>query len=132
MPDSFDEEVVYQSNLYRLQKGLPVNDLVNLANLRCTEACLLLSGYNCPPRRKMMWEQRGDCINTLVASNIRRETVDLILKSLHFRDNTKMSNSEPDIYFKVYKLYIFVNLNIFWFNLSYFHITKQEYVKLYI
>ena len=105
-PNTFTEEVIYQSRLYRLQKGLPENSAVNVNNLRCTEAALLISGYNCPPRRKMVWEERGDCFNTLIASNIRRETVDLILKSLHFRDNSNMDKNEPDIYFKV-------NLHIF-------------------
>ena len=67
-------------------------------NYRCTEAALLLSGYHSPPRRHMMWEEKMDCYNHLLASNVRRKTVDIILKSLHFRDNNNMEKRAPDIY----------------------------------
>ncbi len=108
-PATFAEEIVYQSRLYAVQKDIAKSNLITLDNLRCTEAALLLSGYHSPPRRRMMWEVKGDCYNTLVASNVRRDTVDTILKSLHFRDNTLIDKSEPDIYFKVRP--IFNNLN---------------------
>lgn len=65
---------------------------------RCTEAMFLQSGYHSVPRRKMMWQEKPDCWNKLVAENIRRDDVDAVLKCLHFRDNTKM---DTDGYFKV-------------------------------
>ena len=40
----------------------------------------------------MMWEEKPDCYNKLVAENIRRDNVDVILKHLHFRDNSKIEN----------------------------------------
>ena len=108
-PSTFAEEIVYQSRQYAVQKDIINSHLITLDNLRCTEAALLLSGYHSPPRRRMMWEVKGDCYNTLVATNIRRDTVDTIMKSLHFTDNTLIENSEPDIYYKVRP--IFNNLN---------------------
>ena len=43
---------------------------------------------NIPPRLCRMWEVKGDCYNTLMAMNVRRDTVATIMKSLRFRDNT--------------------------------------------
>ena len=65
---------------------------------RCTEAFLLHSGYHSVPRRKMIWQLKADCRNELVANAIRRDEVDAVLKSLHFRDNTQIDN---DGYYKV-------------------------------
>jgi len=67
---------------------------------------LLHSGYHTIPQRKMLWEQQQDCHNNLVAGAIRRDEADAVLKSLHFRDNTKI---DEDCYFKVRP--IFENLN---------------------
>jgi hypothetical protein len=58
----------------------------------------LQSGYHSVPRRKMLWENKPDCWNKLVAEAIRRDDVDAVLKCLHFRDNTKL---DGDGYFKV-------------------------------
>jgi hypothetical protein len=46
----------------------------------------------------MLWQQRPDCYNQLVAENIRRREVEAVLACLHFRDNGQMDN---DGYFKV-------------------------------
>ena len=99
-PDSYIENVVYESKLYATQKNFSqkVIEVVTKDTYRCTEAFLLHSGYHSVPRRRMLWEQKLDCRNTLVAESIRRDKVDAMLKSLHFRDNSKM---DDDIYFKV-------------------------------
>ena len=65
---------------------------------RCTEAMLLHSGYHSVPRRKMMWEEKPDCWNKLIAESVRRDEVDAVLRCLHFRDNTKI---DGEGYFKV-------------------------------
>ena len=54
----------------------------------------------------MLWEQKADCYQHLVADNIRRREVDAVLSCLHFRDNTKI---DKDGYYKVRP--IFHNLN---------------------
>jgi hypothetical protein len=59
---------------------------------------LLHSGYHSVPRRHMIWQQKADCYNALVADNIRRKEVDTVLACLHFRDNTKI---DDDGYYKV-------------------------------
>lgn len=100
MPDSFAEEVVYQSKLYAVQKNYPKKqlDCLSLDTYRCTEAMLLHSGYHTVPRRRMLWEKKKDCHNDLVAEAVRRDEVDAVLKCLHFRDNSKIDN---DGYYKV-------------------------------
>ena len=64
-PDSFAEEIVYQSRLYAVQQSIAEPHLITMDNYRCTEAALLLSGYHSPPRRHMMWEEKMDCYNNL-------------------------------------------------------------------
>jgi hypothetical protein len=59
---------------------------------------LLHSGYHTVPRREMLWEQKADCYNPLVAENIRRKDVRAVLACLHFRDNSGM---DDDGYYKV-------------------------------
>ena len=106
-PDSFANEVVYQSRLYAVQKGHDRSlEKISRDTYRCTEALLLFSGYNGVPRRKMLWELKKDCYNSLVADNIRRDDVDAMLRCLHFRDNSLL---DADPYFKVRP--VFQNLN---------------------
>lgn len=73
---------------------------------RCTEALLIQSGYHSVPQRRMLWQQKADCHNQLVADNIRRREVDAVLSCLHFWDNSKL---DEDGYYKVRP--IFHNLN---------------------
>ena len=74
-PDSFVEEVVHQSVLYATQNNhaipAPNTNTLNLANYRCMEAMLLHGGYAPVPRRRMLWEDKMDCRNMLVADAIR-------------------------------------------------------------
>ena len=106
-PDSFAEETVVQSKLYAVQKSLKKGeDNMNIDTLRCTEAMLLHSGYHTVPRRRMLWEMKKDCHNTLVANSIRRAEVEAVLSCLHFRDNSLI---DTDAYYKVRP--IFENLN---------------------
>ncbi len=106
-PASFAEEIVYQSKLYAVQKDKKqALEVMNIDTYRCTEAMLLHSGYHTVPRRWMLWQQKADCYNQLVAENIRRREVDAVLSCLHFRDN---SNIDKDGYYKVRP--IFQNLN---------------------
>lgn len=106
-PDSFANEVVYQSRLYAVQKGFNKQlERLGKDTYRCTEALLLHSGYNGVPRRKMLWELKKDCHNALVADSIRRDDVDAVLQCLHFRDNSLLND---DAYFKVRP--VFENLN---------------------
>jgi hypothetical protein len=103
------EEIVFQSKLYAVQENLPqALDIMSVDSYRCVEALLLHSGYHSVPQRRMMWETKADCHNSLVADAIRRREADAVLACLHFRDNMKI---EPngDNYYKVRP--IFHNLN---------------------
>ena len=52
-------------------------------------------------RRRMCWEEQQDCFNPLMAANVRRDTVDFFMKSLHFTNNEQMRDDETDVYYKV-------------------------------
>ena len=52
-------------------------------------------------RRRMCWEEQQDCFNPLMATNVRRDTVDFFMKSLHFTNNEQMRDDETDVYYKV-------------------------------
>jgi hypothetical protein len=71
------------------------------------EAVLLLSSYHSVPRRKMQ-----DCHNSLVADNIRRDTMEAMLQRLHFRDNVKI---DDDGNFKVWPIFANLNKASHWF-----------------
>lgn len=65
-------KVVHQSQLYATQKNLrQAGNSMNLANYRCMEGMLLHGGYAPVPRRRMLWEDKPDCRNMLVADSIR-------------------------------------------------------------
>lgn len=114
-PNTFAEETVAQSKLYALQKDLKKGDAaMNINTLRCTEALLLHSGYHHVPRRRMLWEQKQDCYNPLVANSIRRAEVEGVLSCLHFRDNSLI---DDDGYYKV----IMMIWHIHFFTLPYLH-----------
>jgi hypothetical protein len=71
-PESFVTQVVHQSRLYATQKDIRQAQIcMNLANYRCMEAMLLHGGYAPVPRRRMLWEDKPDCRNMLVAESIR-------------------------------------------------------------
>ena len=115
-PDSFVNEIVYQSKLYAVQKGFNKSlERLGRDTYRCTEAMLLHSGYNGVPRRKMLWELKKDCHNALVADNIRRDDVDAVLQCLHFRDNSLI---DADPYFKVRPLFANLNKSGKWIKLG--------------
>ena len=71
-PESFVNQVVHQSWLYATQKDIrQAQTCMNLANYGCMEAMLLHGGYAPVPRRRMLWENKPDCCNMLVAESIR-------------------------------------------------------------
>ena len=106
-PDDFASEVLNQSRLYAMQKDFKkAGEMVNMDTYRCTEALLLHSGYHSVPHRRMLWEAKPDCHNSLIADAIRRDEADAVLKCLHFCDNNLM---DDDNFYKVRP--IFTNLN---------------------
>lgn len=70
---------------------------------------LLHSGYHTVPRRNMLWQQKADCYNPLVAESIRRREVEAVLSCLHFRDNTSI---DEDGYYKVIVFGLVMTVNL--------------------
>lgn len=106
-PNEYAEMVVEQSKLYGGQKDmLRQASMVDMDTYRCTEAVLLLSGYQTVPRRKMLWERSPDCFNKLVSDSIRRTQMDAVLSCLHFRDN---AHADGDSYYKVRPIFDIMN-----------------------
>ena len=114
-PDTFTEQVIFQSKLYAVQKGYAEKtiEIVDLDRVRCTEAFLLHSGYMHVPRRRMVWEQKEDCYCPFIADNVRRREIESVLQCLHFRDNTKQND---DVFFKVRPIFDNLNSGGKWFT----------------
>ncbi|KAK3884257.1 hypothetical protein Pcinc_011468 [Petrolisthes cinctipes] len=51
---------------------------------------LLVSGYCCVPRRRLYWQKQPDVYNYLIASSLRRDRFDEIIKFFHAADNTNL------------------------------------------
>ena len=103
-PESHIQQVVEQSKMYAHQQGHPSKAaLVNVDTMMCSQAVMLLSGYNKLPSKRMYWEESPDSFNKLVAENIRRETFEAVLFSTHFADN---NNLDPDDRFAKVRLVI--------------------------
>ena len=68
---------------------------------------MLLSGYNCLPRRHMYWETRSGVHNEYVADAMPQNRFDTLMKYIHFADN---NHPDPnDKMWKIRKLYDMVN-----------------------
>lgn len=51
---------------------------------------LLVSGYCCVPRRRLYWQKQPDVYNELIASSMRGDRFDEIMKFFHAADNTNL------------------------------------------
>ncbi|VEN58235.1 unnamed protein product [Callosobruchus maculatus] len=56
-------------------------------DMRCFIGILLLSGYNCVPRRELYWEHSADTNNTLVCNEISRNCFRHMMQNIHCCDN---------------------------------------------
>jgi len=73
--DKWVDEIVYQSKLYAVQENIPqALEIMSRDTFRCVEALLLHSGYHSVPQRRMMWETKPDCHNSLIADSIRKKS----------------------------------------------------------
>ncbi|KAK3873841.1 hypothetical protein Pcinc_021172 [Petrolisthes cinctipes] len=51
---------------------------------------MLVSGYCCVPHRRLYWQKQPNVYNGLIASSMRRDRFDEIMKFFHAVDNTKL------------------------------------------
>ncbi|KAL6488676.1 hypothetical protein MHYP_G00024170 [Metynnis hypsauchen] len=104
-PPTLREINVEISNLYSTQtKASPLN--MNMEELFTFYGILLASGYSTVPRGRMHWSLNDDVHNECISNAMRRNRFDEIMASLHFVDNTKITD---DPFFKVRP--IFTELN---------------------
>ena len=59
-----------------------------------SQGVMLMSGYNKLPERGMYWTDSPDVFNKLVSDNIRRDTFEAVLESIHFTDNTQLDEND--------------------------------------
>jgi len=64
---------------------------VDVADMRCFIAILLLSGYVDVPRWRMLWEVGSETYNPAVAQAMRRNRFDTIKHYLHCSDNSQLT-----------------------------------------
>uniref|UniRef100_A0A8C6THS4 PiggyBac transposable element-derived protein domain-containing protein n=1 Tax=Neogobius melanostomus TaxID=47308 RepID=A0A8C6THS4_9GOBI len=104
-PPTLRDITLEMSNLYATQtKGKQLN--MSMDELLTFYGILVAAGYSTVPRRRMHWSLDSDVHNESISNAMRRNRFDEIMASLHFADNTKITD---DPFFKVRP--IFTELN---------------------
>ncbi|XP_060788387.1 piggyBac transposable element-derived protein 3-like [Neoarius graeffei] len=104
-PPTLREITVEMSNLDSTQTKDKQLDM-SMDELLAFYGILLASGYSTVPRKCMHWSRDSDVHNESISNAMRRNQFDEIMASLHFVDNTKITE---DPFFKVRP--IFTELN---------------------
>nr|CAH7762501.1 unnamed protein product [Callosobruchus chinensis] len=85
-------KIVEETNRYSQQKNS--NVLVNVTEIKCFFAILILSGYSSVSRRRMYWENSKDSHNKLVSEAMSRDKFEYIMTHIHFSDNLNLDESD--------------------------------------
>nr|CAH7724502.1 unnamed protein product [Callosobruchus chinensis] len=85
-------KIVEETNRYSQQKNS--NVLVNVTEIKCFFAILILSGYSSVLRRRMYWENSKDSHNILVSEAMSRDKFEYIMTHIHFSDNLNLDESD--------------------------------------
>lgn len=87
------ERLTKDTVMYAVQHG---NHTFQLSSneMKVFISILLLSGYNTLPRRRLYWSMEPDVRNELIASSMRRNRFDEIMKHLHAADNTNLDRED--------------------------------------
>lgn len=88
---------------YATEKNVPRFEL-SVDELYCFFGILYLSGYMLAPRRRMYWEEKDDCKNTLISNSMRRNRFEQIFRFLHAARNDRLNIED-----KMSKLRPFIN-----------------------
>ncbi|XP_054729248.1 piggyBac transposable element-derived protein 3-like [Anastrepha obliqua] len=93
----FDEGVcqflIDQTTKYALFLNCP-DPRINIAELKCFFAILIVSGYNKLPSKKSYWETGDDMRNSLVSNAMRRDKFIQIMRFVHASDNTQLNKND--------------------------------------
>lgn len=117
--DGFIDQLVYQTNLYSIQRGRPLNvkrfEILNFIGIN------FLMGYNKLPSWKHYWATSDDLNVPCVSNTMSRNRFDNILSNLHVQDNSLIPTNNKD---KLLKLRPFINYCNEIFSTSY-HGTRE-------
>lgn len=87
------ERLTKDTVMYAVQKGHHTFQL-SCSEMKVFISILLLSGYNTLPRRRLYWSTEPDVRNELIASSMRRNRFDEIMKRFHAADNTNLDKED--------------------------------------
>nr|CAI5866807.1 unnamed protein product [Callosobruchus analis] len=92
----FDDDVINMLVTYTNLYAKTNNRLgdVTTDEMRCFIGILLLSGYNCVPRREMYWENSGDTNNKLVCKAMSRNRFRHIMQNIYCCDNQNLNQED--------------------------------------
>lgn len=88
--------IVEESNRYAQQKNVELK--LTLNELYVVLGAFLLSGYGKYPNRRLYWSSDED-VPKLIQNSMRRNRFEMILKYIHFNDNSKLPQED-----RLYKL----------------------------
>lgn len=92
----FDDNIliklVEETNRYAQQKNK--NVVIDISELKCFFAILLLSGYVPVSRRRMFWENAKDTHNVLAAEALSRNKFEHILSHIHVVNNSLLNKND--------------------------------------
>lgn len=80
------------TNLYASQHNRQAN--VTCQEIEIFIGVLILSGYNCLPRRRMFWENSPDTNNLLVSNAISRNRFEYIMSNFHCCNNETLDQTD--------------------------------------
>ncbi|KAL4127516.1 hypothetical protein QTP88_011683 [Uroleucon formosanum] len=109
--DGFIDQLVYQTNLYSIQRGRPLNikrfEILNFIGIN------FLMGYNKLPSWKHYWATSDDLNVPCVSNTMSRNRFDNILSNLHVQDNLLIPKNNKDKLFKLRPLINYCNETFF-------------------
>lgn len=83
--------IVEESNRYAQQKNVELK--LTLNELYVVLGAFLLSGYGKYPNRRLYWSSDED-VPKLIQNSMRRNRFEMILKYIHFNDNSKLPQED--------------------------------------
>lgn len=105
--DGFIDQLVYQTNLYSVQRGYPLNikrfEILNFIGIH------FLMGYNKLPSWKHYWATSDDLNVPRVSNTMSRNRFDNILSNLHVQNNLLIPKNNKDKLFKLRPLINYCN-----------------------
>lgn len=93
------EKIVFQSNMYAVQKGKTLNLIED--DFLCFLGINFLMGYHQLPNLQSYWNTNRDLNVSLVSESMSRNRFQEILSYLHVNDNSLLSKDNKD---KIYKV----------------------------